>query len=336
MLNIEWSLFHCAMLILCDRCFGGGGRRGGGGRLTPAPDLEMTQCPICNARAGKHYCLVCPNVYATVEEVLAHQRARAHMGGHLAAVDGDPSRSARRQTVLAKARARRQNDDDDDDDDDGGNHGTTRGKGARKTSCRKQLASGDFLDDDELAIAPPLFEDDDEGDCDDGSSLRDDEGDNDVRCADAALAATRRDASKRASSGDENPAKRRSLFASTPSATTPAATSQSASTSATTSATVVAVPTPSTTPGVDAASTTPTRITPIVWPPCNEKDFELVTRAAYLQPQDDGIVYYCDSSGKHIFFTCDRRCCKDKIHIQSGGKVRKNVCVPNGLLMTLC
>ena len=132
MLNIEWSLFHCAMLILCDRCFGGGGRRGGGGRLTPAPDLEMTQCPICNARAGKHYCLVCPNVYATVEEVLAHQRARAHMGGHLAAVDGDPSRSARRQTVLAKARARRQNDDDDDDDDDdGGNHGTTRQRCAK-------------------------------------------------------------------------------------------------------------------------------------------------------------------------------------------------------------
>ena len=58
-------------------------------------------CVVCHNKRNKHYCLVCPNEYPTIDELVEHQRKRNHPGGHLAVVDGDLGRGARNR-VLSK------------------------------------------------------------------------------------------------------------------------------------------------------------------------------------------------------------------------------------------
>jgi hypothetical protein len=74
----------------------------------------MMSCEICHNRKGKHYYLVCPNEYNTVDELLEHQRKRKHPGGHLAAIES-LNRRDRHKAVLDKMRRRNQDEDDDDD-----------------------------------------------------------------------------------------------------------------------------------------------------------------------------------------------------------------------------
>lgn len=67
-------------------------------------------CSLCHKRGGRHQCIVCGNVYDTVEQTQKHQEERQHdLGGH-AKAKGPLNRADR-----PRGRSRRFDDPDEND-----------------------------------------------------------------------------------------------------------------------------------------------------------------------------------------------------------------------------
>lgn len=85
----------------------------------------QNSCQICYKRWQKdesHQCIVCNNVYTTVPELAAHQKARGHIGGHYEG-GGPLSRTRTRQEKEKRSGLDEEDEalglprDDDDDVD---------------------------------------------------------------------------------------------------------------------------------------------------------------------------------------------------------------------------